>query len=66
MILMVLGILLGVLSIIFIFQNFESVTYTFLFWSLTAPRFLVLLAILLIGMLLGWAIRLMRRKRKKK
>jgi uncharacterized integral membrane protein len=63
---MVLGILLGVLSIIFIFQNLESVTYTFLFWSLTAPRFLVLLAILLVGMLLGWAIRVMRRKRKKK
>jgi uncharacterized integral membrane protein len=64
MILTVIGILLGIVSLVFILQNMETVTYTFIAWSVTAPRSLVFFIIFSAGLLLGLAISLLRRRRK--
>ena len=61
---LVFGIVLGIITFIFIVQNLDSVSYQFLFWSLTAPRFLVFLSILATGWILGWSLRTLRRRKK--
>ncbi len=40
--------------LIFIVQNMAMVEVQFLFWSLSIPRSLVLLAMMGVGFLLGW------------
>ena len=62
----IVGLILGVLVIIFVFQNLDAVSYQFLFWTLTAPRFLVLLVILMVGMIIGWSSAVFRRRRREK
>lgn len=62
---LIFGIILGVLALIFIAQNVDIVSYQFLLWTVSAPRFLVFLIILAIGWLLGWSFHLLRKKRKK-
>lgn len=37
---LIVGIVLGIVSFIFIVQNLDTVSYDFLVWSVTAPRFL--------------------------
>ncbi|MDF1567992.1 MAG: hypothetical protein RQ801_00990 [Spirochaetaceae bacterium] len=61
---LILGIILGIFSLIFIMQNLESVSYDFLVWTLTAPRFLVFLIILITGLILGWSFKAFRKKKK--
>jgi uncharacterized integral membrane protein len=60
---LVIGIILGIFSLIFIVQNLESVSYDFLVWTLTAPRFLVFLIILITGLILGWSLKAFRKKK---
>ena len=50
----IIGIILGVLAVIFAAQNGETVSYNFIAWTLTAPRAIVLLAVLIAGILIGW------------
>lgn len=64
MILTIIGILLGIVTLVFILQNMETVTYSFIAWSVTAPRSLVFFIIFTAGLLLGLAICLLQRKRK--
>ncbi len=54
MIRFIFGILLGILIIIFAAQNTEIVQYTFLVWTLTAPRALVVIGVFLLGLVSGW------------
>ena len=67
MIRLIFGIILGAIVIVFAIQNTESVTYTFLAWSLTAPRALVVIVVFVFGLLTGWMVtglgRIGRRKR---
>ena len=63
---LIVGIVLGVVAFIFIVQNLDIVQYDFLFWSLTAPRFLVFIIIFFAGWFLGWAIRVFKRKKTRK
>jgi len=60
---LIVGIILGLFSLIFIVQNLESVSYDFLVWTLTAPRFLVFLIILITGLILGWSLKAFRKKK---
>jgi uncharacterized integral membrane protein len=66
MIRLIVGIILGAVVIIFAIQNTETVTYTFLAWSVTAPRALVVIIVFVFGLLTGWLVtglgRLGRRK----
>ena len=56
MIRLIIGIILGAVVIIFAIQNTESVTYTFLAWSVTAPRALVVIIVFIFGLLTGWLV----------
>ena len=62
---LIFGIILGVFALIFAFQNLEAVSYQFLFWTVTAPGFLVFLLILAVGWILGWALSTFRKKKRK-
>ena len=50
----IIGILIGALAVVFAVQNADTVSYSFLAWTLTAPRAIVLLGVLLAGALIGW------------
>ena len=56
MIRFILGIVFGVLALIFIFQNMESVSVTFLAWTITTSRAVILLIVLVAGFIVGWAV----------
>lgn len=62
---LIVGIILGVITFIFIVQNLDVVSYNFLVWSVSAPRFLVFIVILATGLILGWSIKAFARKKKK-
>lgn len=50
----IIGIILGALAVIFAAQNGETVSYNFIAWTVTAPRAVVLLCVLVAGILVGW------------
>jgi uncharacterized integral membrane protein len=50
-----LGIVFGILALILIFQNIDNVSVTFLAWTITTSRAVILFLILAIGLILGWA-----------
>ena len=52
----ILGIVFGILALIFIFQNMQMVDVTFLAWTITTSRALMLLIILIVGFLLAFPI----------
>jgi uncharacterized integral membrane protein len=54
MIRFIVGIILGALAVVLAVQNVETVSYTFLAWTVTAPRAIVLLVVLVAGILVGW------------
>jgi uncharacterized integral membrane protein len=56
MIRLIVGIILGAVVIIFAVQNTETVTYTFLAWSITAARALVVILVFVFGLLTGWLV----------
>jgi uncharacterized integral membrane protein len=60
----ILGIVFGVLSLIFIFQNMQPVNVRFLSWGITVSRALILLAMLVVGFLIGWATGSFGRRRR--
>jgi len=62
---LILGIVLGIVTLIVIVQNLDSVSYQFLVWTLTAPRFLVFLIFLITGWVLGWTFRAFRKRKRK-
>lgn len=61
----ILGIVFGILALIFIFQNMENVSVTFLAWTITTSRAVILLVILAVGFIVGWAVGSIGRWRRK-
>jgi putative membrane protein len=51
---LVLGIILAGMAAVFIIQNVTSVNLTFLFWTLSMSRALLMFLILSLGIILGW------------
>jgi lipopolysaccharide assembly protein A len=51
---LILGIALGGMAVLFIIQNVTAVDLTFLFWTLSMSRALLMSLILSIGIILGW------------
>lgn len=49
-----LSLILAGMVVLFIIQNVTTVELTFLFWTLSMSRALVMLLILSIGIVLGW------------
>lgn len=64
----IFGLIVGVLCLIFFIQNGETVSVSFLAWTLTLPRYLLMIIILFSGMFLGWILSSLRsiKKHKKK
>lgn len=50
---MIVGIVLGVLALVFIFQNTGTGHVNFLFWDITLPAWVWLLVIFLAGVVVG-------------
>lgn len=63
---LIVGIILGAISFIFMVQNLDTVSYNFLVWSISAPRFLVFVVILATGLILGWSIKAFAKKKNRK
>jgi uncharacterized integral membrane protein len=56
MVKLIVGGVLSVLVLIFIVQNTQSVDVTFLAWTITVSRALLLIIILLFGITVGWIV----------
>jgi uncharacterized integral membrane protein len=50
----ILGIILAGMAAVFLIQNAASVDMTFLFWTLSMSRALLMFLILSLGFILGW------------
>jgi uncharacterized integral membrane protein len=61
----ILGILIGILAVVFALQNTADVDVKFLVWSLTVPRALILLVMLAAGFLVGLAVGGLARRRRR-
>ena len=53
----VTGLILGILVVIFIIQNLEIVEISFLFWTLSISRALMIFLIFSVGVILGIILR---------
>jgi uncharacterized integral membrane protein len=50
---LIVGIVLAVLALIFIFQNTEKREVSFLFWDISAPTWLWMLIVFVVGVIVG-------------
>jgi len=62
----ILGIIIGVLVIIFMFQNMEPLDVTFVAWTVTLSRAVVLLVVFAVGIVVGWIFHGTGRRRREK
>ena len=65
MIRFILGIAFGVLALIFVFQNMNNISVTFLGWSITTYGAVILFILLAAGFVVGWAVGSIGRWRRK-
>src|SRR5215217_4648234 len=56
----------GGLLLAFMLQNTQDVTFTFLFWSITAPLWLYTLVVAVLGSIVWLGLGVMRRHRRRK
>ncbi|MFP4490410.1 MAG: lipopolysaccharide assembly protein LapA domain-containing protein [Spirochaetaceae bacterium] len=65
----ILGIVFGIVALVFMLQNTEVANVEFLPWTFSLPRAMMYFILLVVGFVLGWlvtSIRGMRQRRKKK
>ncbi len=62
----VLLLVLSALTVVFILQNITDVEIEFLFWSLRMSRALMVIFLIAIGVVIGWALSSSESRRKKK
>ena len=64
----IFGIIIGVIVIVFMVQNGETVTVNILAWDVTIPRAIMILIVFVVGTVLGFVVRSIgyRKKRKEK
>ena len=67
MIRFILGILFGILAVLFVVQNTEVVDVSMLFWTVTLSRSVMYIVLFALGLLVGWIVSGMKRigKREK-
>ena len=58
--------IVGVLALIFIFQNSEQQDVNFLFFSATVPLSVVIIISMMLGAVLGWFFGYMRRRKRRR
>ncbi|WP_394939304.1 lipopolysaccharide assembly protein LapA domain-containing protein [Psychromicrobium sp. YIM B11713] len=52
-----LAIVLVIVVVVFIFQNTSTITISLLWWRLSSPLWVTLLAVLVVGALVGYLVR---------
>lgn len=62
----IFGVIIGVLVIIFMIQNVETVDIRFLTWTITIPRAIMILVVFVVGIALGWVVKSIGNIRKRK
>ena len=62
----ILGIIIGVVVIIFMFQNVQPIEVTFLAWTLTLSRAVILLIVFAVGIIVGWIFHGVGKRRRDK
>ena len=62
----IIGIIIGVLVIVFMVQNVETVDIQFLTWTAHLSRALMILIVFVVGIGIGWVIRSIGYRKKKK
>jgi uncharacterized integral membrane protein len=62
----IVGVICGMLVIVFAIQNTEFVTITLFFWTFTTSRAIMLIIVFLFGLVTGWIIRSIRAHKKLK
>jgi uncharacterized integral membrane protein len=60
----VTGVILGIMVVLFIIQNLEIVEISFLFWTLSISRALMIFLVFSVGVILGIILRSMVGKNK--
>jgi len=54
---MIIGVIILVIAVIFMLQNFDDVEVRFFGWSLNMPMWLLMVIMFVLGMLLGGVVR---------
>jgi uncharacterized integral membrane protein len=62
----VIGIIIGILVIIFMVQNVEVVEIAFLPWTISIPRAIMILIVFVLGIGVGYVARGIRTRKKEK
>jgi uncharacterized integral membrane protein len=62
----IFGIIIGVIVIVFMVQNVETVTVNFFAWNVTIPRAIMVLIVFIVGTILGFIIRSIGYRKKRK
>jgi putative membrane protein len=62
----IIGIIIGILVIIFMVQNVEVVDIQFLPWTIHLPRAIMILIVFVLGVGVGYVARGIRRRKKEK
>jgi len=62
---LIVTVVIGVLVVVFVAQNFDPTTVEFLFFSVQLPLWLVAVIFLGFGVVLGWIWRWMSRRRRR-
>lgn len=60
----IIGLILGLFILIFIFQNTTVVDIQLLFWKISMSRSLIILIVFAAGIILGWIICSIRHSKK--
>ena len=62
----IIGIIIGILVIVFMVQNVEVVDISFLAWSMHLPRAIMILIVFVLGIGVGYVARGVRTRKKEK
>jgi uncharacterized integral membrane protein len=62
----IIGIIIGIIVIVFMVQNVEVVEVSFLTWSVSIPRAIMILIVFVVGIGLGFVVRSIGYRKKKK
>ena len=60
----VIGLAIGILVIVFIVQNIEMVEVSFLAWTISVNRAIMVLVVFAVGIILGWILGSLGRRRR--
>jgi uncharacterized integral membrane protein len=60
----ILGIILGIAAIVFVLQNTQAATVTFLAWRIEMSLALLLIITIVVGGFMGWVLAALGRRRR--